>query len=117
MLRRFDEAYTYFRPIMEEAEEAGLFENFLFYFGDYGYLLWENGYPKQAEKYFDMAIESWSKIIELGRVGFYDSQSAHTELAKVYAFRGEKEKAFKHLEQFNKRKWMITDLVLLGSVE
>jgi len=114
MLRQFDEAYTYFRPFMEEAEEIGRSEGLLFYYGAYGYLLWEKGYPKQAEKYFDRAIESWSKILELGGSGFFDSQSAHTELAKVYAFRGEKEKAFKHLEQFNQRKWMmITDLALL----
>jgi TolB-like protein len=76
-----------------------------------GYAYWVNGYKKEAEYYFDKQIEydnnlnksdrPWSKL-------FY----SYYDLAGVYAFRGDKKKAYNNLKIFNQNKsipiWMIS---------
>ena len=61
---------------------------------------WQNGYNKEAEYYFNEQIKHCNMMIELKRIW---AQKLYTyyDLAGVYAFRGEKEKAFKNLRIFN----------------
>jgi hypothetical protein len=75
-----------------------------------GYSYWQNGYKEEAEYYFDDQINYCNRMIELGRL-FAQSLFPYYDLAGVYAFRGEKDKAYKNLRIFNQRKteclWMV----------
>jgi TolB-like protein len=64
-----------------------------------GYVYWQNGYKKEAEYFFNEQIKYCNSIIQLKRSwgNFY----ACYDLAGVYAFRGEKDKAYENLRIFN----------------
>ena len=66
-----------------------------------GYVYWENGIKEESDYYFDKQIEYGNREIELGRPG-----ALYYDLAGVYAFRGETEKAYENLRIFNQRKVM-----------
>ncbi|MEN8250681.1 MAG: hypothetical protein ABFS32_17235 [Bacteroidota bacterium] len=107
MLRNFESAYTYLSPMVEAIEESGDSASLMLFLSVHGYLLFERGYPDQAKKYFEKQIRNYSNIVELGGRSFvFDPHEAHFELAAVYAFIGEKEKAYEHLREANQRKWM-----------
>jgi TolB-like protein len=65
-----------------------------------GYSYWKNGYKKEAEYYFNEQIKYSNRMNELNRPW---GRNLHTycDLAGVYAFRGEKEKAYKNLHIYN----------------
>jgi tetratricopeptide (TPR) repeat protein len=68
-----------------------------------GYAYFENGFEKEASFYFNEQIKFSKESIELRRSyssGFW----AHYDLAAVYAFLGEKEKAFENLRIFNQKQ-------------
>ena len=75
-----------------------------------GYVYWQNGYEKEAEYYFNEQIIICNGLNELQRDhsrNFY----TYYDLAGVYAFRGEKDKAFDNLRIFNQKQrvpfWMV----------
>ena len=70
-----------------------------------GYAYWQNGYREEANYYFDKQIKYGLGEIELGRrwAGLYFT---YYDLALVYTFRGEKDKAIENLRIFNQRKKM-----------
>ncbi len=65
-----------------------------------GYVYWQNGYKEEAEYYLNEQIKYCNKAIELKR-SYGRNQDAFYDLAGVYAFRGEKDKAYKNLRIFN----------------
>jgi tetratricopeptide (TPR) repeat protein len=73
-----------------------------------GYVYWQTGDEENANYYFDKQLDYGLNLIELGRAGSY----VYYDLAAVYAFRGEKEKAYDNLRIFNEKKvmpkWMVT---------
>jgi hypothetical protein len=76
-----------------------------------GYAYWQNGYKKEAEYYFNEQIKNCNKSIEMKRL--YSGQISYTyyDLAGIYAFKGEKDKAYKNLRIFNQFQrmplWMV----------
>lgn len=65
----------------------------------YAYSLWKNGDKKAGLKMFKKAEDQWSKAQKLGRTSFdYDY-----DLSGIYAFQGQKEKAWKYLRAFDKK--------------
>ena len=70
-----------------------------------GWAYWQNGYKEKADYYFNEQINYCKKLNEMDRVlvlpyrEFYD-------LAGVYAFRGEKVKAYENLRICNKQQMM-----------
>jgi TolB-like protein len=76
-----------------------------------GYAYWENGYKKESEYYFNKQLEECNNQIKSIRPW---SQLYYTyyDIAGVYAFRGDKDKAYKNLRIFNQRKlqplWMLS---------
>jgi len=66
-----------------------------------GYYLWQTGRKKEAEFYFDQQIKICEESIELGRWNAR-KKGAHFDLAEVYAFLGDKEKAYYYLDEVNK---------------
>jgi TolB-like protein len=66
-----------------------------------GYVYWMNGYKQEAEHWFDKQKRFCELSIRLGRgmgIGRYD----YYELAAIYAFLGEKQKAYDNLNEFAK---------------
>ena len=78
-----------------------------------GWLYWQTGNKKKAQGYFDRMIEYGLESIRLNR-DYAQFKSAHFDLAGVYAFTGQKEKAYQFLEEFSKvpmvPKWAINNL-------
>ena len=64
-----------------------------------GYAYWENGLRDSAEYYFNKQIEYCNDAIRLGRP--YGLSAAYYDLAGVYAFKGNKIKAYENLKRFN----------------
>jgi TolB-like protein/AraC-like DNA-binding protein/Tfp pilus assembly protein PilF len=71
--------------------------------GDIGYSYWQIGRIKEAEFYFNQEIKFDLESIRLGRFNSINRQ-AHFNLAKVYAFLGDKEKAYRYLDEVNKNQ-------------
>jgi TolB-like protein/lipopolysaccharide biosynthesis regulator YciM len=65
-----------------------------------GYAYWQNGNREEADYYFDKQIDYCNWANELGRE--YSKQFAsYYDLAGVYAFRGEKDKAYENLRIYS----------------
>jgi TolB-like protein/AraC-like DNA-binding protein/Tfp pilus assembly protein PilF len=68
-----------------------------------GYSYWQAGKTKEAEYYFNRQIEIDLESIRLGRLNTINRR-AHFDLALVYAFKGDKEKAYRYLDEVNKNQ-------------
>jgi TolB-like protein/Flp pilus assembly protein TadD len=66
-----------------------------------GYSYWINGYKKEAEYYFDKQIEYCNGQIKLGRPWASQLFYTYYDLAALYAFRGDKDKAYDNIKIFN----------------
>jgi TolB-like protein/Tfp pilus assembly protein PilF len=66
-----------------------------------GYAYWQNGYKKEAENFFNEQIKYCNRMNELKRTTWGQGLYTYYDLAGVYAFRGEKDKAYKNLRIFN----------------
>jgi len=75
-----------------------------------GYAFYINGYEKEAEYYFDLQLEYCNNLINEKRPSA-QKYYANYDRAGIYAFRGEREKAYEDLRIFNQRKyqslWMV----------
>ena len=78
-----------------------------------GYAYWQNGYKEEAEYYFNEQIKNANMANELKR-SWGESLYTYYDLASVFAFRGEKDKAYKNLKNFNQIQlvhfWMATQI-------
>jgi tetratricopeptide (TPR) repeat protein len=81
-----------------------------------GHAYWLNGFNDRAQYYFNKQLNNCLESIKLQRT--YALQKwAYYDLAGIYAFLGEKEKAYEALEEYNTKKsesaiipfWMKTD--------
>ena len=78
-----------------------------------GHAYWVNGFKQEAEYYFEAGLKLLTQMLELGHHQF---QELHTfyNLAAIYAFQGDKDKAFENLRLVNQRQrmplWMIKDI-------
>ncbi|MFC2126351.1 adenylate/guanylate cyclase domain-containing protein [Bacteroidota bacterium] len=68
-----------------------------------GYAFWQAGKKEEAKFYFDMQIERCMNMIRLNRP-YATHKRAHYDLAGVYVFLGDKEKAYQYLDEFNKKR-------------
>jgi TolB-like protein/lipopolysaccharide biosynthesis regulator YciM len=64
-----------------------------------GYYYWLTGNPGEANMYFDLQKKYCEEAIELKRQ-YASNAFAYYDLAGVYSFRGDKEKAYKFLHQY-----------------
>jgi len=70
-----------------------------------GIVFYKNGYKEKADFYFNETIKRCNKIMALGRA-YAEESGVYYDLAAVYAFRGEKDKAYENLKIFNKKQKM-----------
>jgi TolB-like protein/AraC-like DNA-binding protein len=68
----------------------------------FGYIYWKNGYKEKAEYYFEETIKNHNRMLELGR-GYALLPDLYYDVAGIYAFRGETDKAFKNLRIFSQK--------------
>jgi len=94
-----EEALKYFKKWHERSKTLSPFA--VFGLHRIGWAYWQNGYREEAEYYFDEQIKNCNKVIEMRRV-LYLSYREFYDLAAVYAFRGEKDRAIENLRNFNK---------------
>ena len=104
----FNQAMVYYKKWLQRIEDLGVLRINAMH--RVGYIYWQLGMMEEADYYFDQQIEYCNKINALGRV-IEQKQWTYYDLAAVYAFRGEKEKAFENLKIFNQRQnisyWML----------
>jgi len=65
-----------------------------------GYIFYKTGKFKEADDYFKQQIKYSEESIKLNRI-YSQIKHAHYDLAATYAFLGDKEKAYQHLDEFN----------------
>ena len=103
ILGQFEESLKYFEKLIERLKDLEILN--LNNLVEIGYVYWQHGKKEKADYYFNEQIDYCNRINELGRsqaqqkLSFYD-------LAAVYAFRGEKKKAYENLKVFNQRPRM-----------
>ena len=76
-----------------------------------GYAYWQNGYITEGEYYFKVQIESCLSEDNLERRSGMDDLFNNYDLAGIYAFLGEKDKAYENLKIYNKRKYIYQGMV------
>lgn len=76
------------------------FQNLYGVFHRIGYAYWQLGEKEKAEIYFKKMIDIQNEVIESG-YAFSALAFNYYNLAGIYAFKGEKEKAFEYLRLFN----------------
>jgi len=92
---KFEESLKYLTKYVERIEGHGSYK--IEDMHRLGYAYWENGFYTEADYYFDTMIEYYNDLIQLGRKDF----STNYNITGVYAFQGEKEKAYENLRIFN----------------
>jgi tetratricopeptide (TPR) repeat protein len=109
LLGKYDESLKYYKKYFEKSKAQGVLS--IAYMNRIGYAYWKNGYKKEAEYYFDKQIEYCNNAIKLGRKN-RNQLFSYYDLACVYAFRGEKEKAYENLRNLNQLRvaplWLVT---------
>ena len=106
--RKHEESLKWFEKYIESAEFRLMLA---LYSSCYvGWAYWQNGSRNKAEYYFNEQIKYCNKSIELGRR--FD-EYAYYYLAGVYAFLGDKEKAFENLRTCYQKEKMTLGMVSL----
>jgi TolB-like protein/Flp pilus assembly protein TadD len=103
-LGQYEESLKYFNKWDEELKALGILS--INNMHRIGYVYWLNGYKEEANYYFNEQINYCNRSIEMGRLYAKLSWTSY-DLAGVYAFRGEKDKAFENLRVFNQKQRMI----------
>jgi TolB-like protein/Tfp pilus assembly protein PilF len=67
-----------------------------------GYIFWKSGYKEKAEYFFDETKKNSNRMIDLGRA-YAQAPEVYYDLAAIYAFKGEMDKAYKNLRIFSQK--------------
>jgi tetratricopeptide (TPR) repeat protein len=100
-LDQMEKALEYFMEYDEELKK--LDQQGLLALSHIGYAFWANGFKEKAEYYFNKALERDNAMIELGRPL---TDFTPISLAAIYAFLGDKDKAYENLRLINQRQRM-----------
>jgi TolB-like protein len=95
ILGQYKESLKYFKKYIERLKTLGQLSPGAIQ--RVGYVYWQNGYKKEAEYYFNEHKRISEESIKKGR---QYSSGAYYDLAGVYAFTGEKEKAYQNLREW-----------------
>jgi TolB-like protein/Tfp pilus assembly protein PilF len=97
-LDRFEDALIYFRKAYDDFMDVDKLPPVAI--DAIAGTLWKNGFVKEAEFLFNEQIHILNRIVDLGRDYTYYSY----DFASIYAFLGEKDKAYEHLRLFTQRE-------------
>ena len=98
LLGQYEESLKYFKKWFERLKTQGALSTNNMH--RIGYAYWQNGNKEKAENFFNEQIKYDNRMNELKRPGGI-GLNTYYDLAGVYAFRGEKEKAYKNLRIYN----------------
>jgi tetratricopeptide (TPR) repeat protein len=106
---QFEESLKYYKKYVERQKASGHFD--LNATHRIGYAYFKNGYEKEAEYYFNKQIDYCNDLIKSDRPWGQELYTYY-DLAGVYAFRGDIDKAYENLRIFNQRQqgeglWMV----------
>ncbi len=108
-LGRYGESLKYYKKYIELLKRQGDLQA-MHRMKNVGYIFWQNGNRKTADYYFDEQKRFCERAIEEGRQ-YERNLYSYYDLACIYAFRGERDKAFENLRLFNNKPmmslWMI----------
>jgi len=95
---QFKESLKFYKKLLErlKLEERKSIN----YLQRIGYVYWKNGVSDSADYYFNKQIENCNEAIRVGRSSY---SSAYYDLAGIYAFKGDKIKAYENLNIYNQR--------------
>ena len=96
-LGQHEESLKYFKKWLERSET--LSDETLFGTHRVGWAYWQNGYKEEADYYFNELIRYCDRLKKMGR---YDPFRPAYDLAAVYAFMGDREKAYENLRLWAK---------------
>jgi TolB-like protein/Tfp pilus assembly protein PilF len=96
LLGRNEESLKYYREL-ESRNDIG------FNMHRMGYALWVNGFREEGNAYFDKYIGICNNTLKTGRRPDIIAYT-YFDLAGIYAFRGEREKAYQYLRDFTRSK-------------
>ena len=96
---QFKESLRYYKKYLDRSKEQRITRVNIMHRVAYIYL--KNGLRDSADYYFNKQIRYCNDAIRLGRQ--YGISWAYYDLADVYAFKGNKIKAYENLKNFNKR--------------
>ena len=102
-LGQYEKSLKYFEKYVERLKDLGSLS--INYMHRIGYVYLQNGYKEEAEYYFNEQINYCNRMNELGRT-WAQQLWTYYDLAGVYAFRGEKDKAYENLRIFNQKQRM-----------
>ena len=102
-LGQYEESLKYYKKYLNRLKSLGIPNRGAS--GHIAYDYWACGYKDDAEYYFNEQINYCDRIIELERE-FVNKFWEYFSLAQVYAFKGEKDKAYENLNIFNQRQKM-----------
>jgi TolB-like protein len=105
----YEESLKYLNKHLQNLEELGETDIGGMYL--FGYIYWENGYKEKAEYFFNETIKNSTKQINLGR-RYTQTSWVYYDLAGVYAFQGETNKALENLRVFNQKRCMDIEWVM-----
>jgi TolB-like protein/Tfp pilus assembly protein PilF len=104
-----EESFNYIKEWIKKLENLGIHS--INNMHRIGYIYWLNGYKQEADFYFNEQIKYCNRSNELGRM-YSTLYWSYYDLAGIYAFKGEKDMAFKNLRIFNQKqrigRWMVT---------
>jgi len=100
LLGNNQEAYNFAIKLIELAESEEVLN--LADMQRIGYAFWQAGKQEEAKYYFDKQIRYCLESIRLNRE-YAVTKFVHIDLAGVYAFLGEKEKAYQYLEEVDEK--------------
>ncbi len=95
-----EESFEYAKEYVKNLEKSGNIP--LIYSHRIGYAFWKEGKLDEAKYYFNQQIKYDLESIKLGRF-IARNGAAYYDLAAVYAFLGDKSKAYSYLDEFSKR--------------
>jgi len=99
-LSQFEVSLKYFKNWIEKEAQSS--------YSDYnsvhrvGYVFWQNGLKEKAEYFFKKQVEYCNRMNELGQLPSYNKYTYY-DLAGIYAFWGDKEKAYENLRIYNQK--------------
>jgi TolB-like protein len=103
-----EESLTYYKKYIIALKALGEYDTGVMH--RIGYAYWKNGYKKEAEYYLNKELEYCQSQIKSDRP-YAQLFYTYYDLAAVYAFKGDKDKAYENLKIFNQRQriqlWMV----------
>jgi TolB-like protein/Tfp pilus assembly protein PilF len=100
-LEKYDEALDWFKKFLKHPEYLGYVS--IIGYNRIGLAFWKNGFKDEARFYFNKHVNLLTRVDELGRTTSDPFSNAY-DIAGVYAFLGEKEKAYEKLRLASKRQ-------------